>query len=404
MKQSELRKELVQKPDFLPACCDKGLECRDLRPGPEEEQVVAVEPYEELPNDNLTDGIRDWRSSDGSFVRTHRFRVLFRDANSLRRTVGLGRFAEWIGRLREMSITDIARDVTADVEDGQVALVTNSSRIIVAGSARGFDEIEGRIWMIDRFGPTDSCMDYICDWLKVSPDGGYERVATAWQTGSWVRVLGHGIVKSTPVPRYLDRWIKQMHDPRYETEDLARLPKYPTPLGELKHEIGDNLYASPPGPKVRPVIHEASFPTTLDESNLVGNIYFANYFRWQAMASDSFLYSVAPECYRGSHSFVRLESRVEHLSEAMPFDTVIVTVALKALHERGLHLAFEYHRLAPDGSRTKLAVGEHTAVWVREDSHTGRLVASSLPKSLARQLAGLAVRRDLHGHGSANST
>jgi hypothetical protein len=36
-----------------------------------------------------------------------------------------------------------------------------------------------------------------------------------------------------------------------------------------------------------------------------------------------------------------------------------------ALYDRAADLAFHYFRVAPDGSETKLAVGEHTAAWAR---------------------------------------
>ena len=51
------------------------------------------------------------------------------------------------------------------------------------------------------------------------------------------------------------------------------------------------------------------------------------------------------------------------LREAMPFDRVRVEMRLAALYECAADLSFHYFRVAPDGSETKLAVGEHTAVW-----------------------------------------
>ena len=47
----------------------------------------------------------------------------------------------------------------------------------------------------------------------------------------------------------------------------------------------------------------------------------------------------------------------------MPFDRVRVEMRLAALYERAADLSFHYFRVAPDGTESKLAVGEHMAVW-----------------------------------------
>jgi hypothetical protein len=42
-------------------------------------------------------------------------------------------------------------------------------------------------------------------------------------------------------------------------------------------------------------------------------------------------------------------------------------MALKALNTFSATFYFEYFRQEPDGTRIKLAVGEHLAVWVKRD-------------------------------------
>ncbi len=51
----------------------------------------------------------------------------------------------------------------------------------------------------------------------------------------------------------------------------------------------------------------------------------------------------------------------------MPFDRVIVSVALKTLKVCSVRLYFDFFREDEDGTRTKLAYGEHKAVWVTRD-------------------------------------
>ncbi len=67
------------------------------------------------------------------------------------------------------------------------------------------------------------------------------------------------------------------------------------------------------------------------------------------------------------------------LREAMPFDKIAVTMALKRLRRRSANFYFEYFRLEPDGSRTKLAFGEHHAAWVLRDDRSNP-IPSPFPK------------------------
>lgn len=76
-----------------------------------------------------------------------------------------------------------------------------------------------------------------------------------------------------------------------------------------------------------------------------------------------------------------LECRVDHLREAMPFDRIVVTMALKVLNTFSAAFYFEYFRLEPDGTRIKLAVGEHLAVWVKRDDQ-GQPVPHPFPQSV----------------------
>ena len=78
---------------------------------------------------------------------------------------------------------------------------------------------------------------------------------------------------------------------------------------------------------------ESFFDTTMEHSNLAQNIYFSNYFTWQGHLRDRYLFSLSPELYRkmDRHGrFACINSEVEHLREAMPFDRIAVTMKLRA--------------------------------------------------------------------------
>ncbi len=51
----------------------------------------------------------------------------------------------------------------------------------------------------------------------------------------------------------------------------------------------------------------------------------------------------------------------------MPFDRIIVTMALKALKRHSAIFYFEYFLMDADNTRVKLAFGEQNAIWVKRD-------------------------------------
>jgi enediyne polyketide synthase len=130
------------------------------------------------------------------------------------------------------------------------------------------------------------------------------------------------------------------------------------------------------------------FQTTLEESNLVGNVYYGNYFIWKGRILDLFLYSIAPEYLRVSSArgeMLCLYSRMDYLREAMPFDRIHTLLYVQSVTECGATFKFEFFREQPDGSREKLHVGHQEVAWV-ERLPDGTPVAVPLPKSILQSL------------------
>jgi acyl-CoA thioesterase FadM len=169
------------------------------------------------------------------------------------------------------------------------------------------------------------------------------------------------------------------------------LPKYdapntpdpiPEPLAILMNPGGDfEQYQAPAKPVIEPVLFEKAIETSLENSNTVGNIYFANYYAWQGQVRDHCFYRIIPEYFRGEGEkgeLLCLQTQVQHFREAMPFDTIIVTMALKLLTKYSVTFHFEYFRQEVDGNRTKLAFGEQQNIWVVRDDK-GMPVPSAFP-------------------------
>jgi enediyne biosynthesis thioesterase len=115
-----------------------------------------------------------------------------------------------------------------------------------------------------------------------------------------------------------------------------------------------------------------------EESNLFGNVYFVNHFRWQGRCRELFLRDYAPgiaEEMAVGLSLITTRCSCEYLAEVSPFDEVVVRMRLAALSQSRLTLAFEYWR-----GGELVARGEQQVACMRREH--GGLRPSSVPVEL----------------------
>lgn len=123
-----------------------------------------------------------------------------------------------------------------------------------------------------------------------------------------------------------------------------------------------------------------------EETNLVGNVYYVNYVRWQGRCREMFLReharAVADALARGL-ALVTTRVSCEYLSELAAFDEVSVQMRLGGLTQNRITMSFEYWRRA--GEREELvARGEQqVACMQRED---GRMLPAPVPAELREAL------------------
>lgn len=295
-----------------------------------------------------------------------RFRVTFKETTTLRNSLDLQTYANWMGDIRELAIADSAQHLVPDFASGRWGMVTNESQVRVIADAHCMDVIEGRMYISRAFGRFDSSIDMHFEWWRIGGDGTAEPIAVSTMSTTWVEIKGHGVVEVQPFPPYLQDFV---------TANLPAQAGAPPVPGFLEAgpawsrgsaALGAVLYEAPNAPKVEPELLRQSFATSSAESNLVGNIYFSNYYHWQKRVIDRYLHKLAPELATAGASpgeFHWRRSEIRHLREAMPYDEIEVVMALRRLSEHGLALHFEYHRVE-GGQRIKLAYGECEAVWV----------------------------------------
>jgi enediyne polyketide synthase len=315
----------------------------------------------------------------GQLVFVQRLPVTFQPSANLSRTIYFSNFIKWMGNTREASAWPVLAEMSDQFASGRWGGVTNYGHLKILGEAGTSDQIEILMWVSDNNGPENSTMTLSYDFRKMLKGGGYQRLAFCRLQTTWVEILGPGVAKVAPYPDYYGQFIEDMC-PQFDAPDVPE--PLPESLGHL-FDVEDDpvVYMAPFGPVVRPIVGEQTFETTLVHANLVGNIYYANYYEWQGQIRDRFFYELIPEYFGGigeKGELLALESRVEHLREAMPFDRVVLTIALKELRTCSVTFHVDYFRLEPDGSRVKIATGMHRAVWTLRDEQ-GRPVAARFP-------------------------
>jgi enediyne core biosynthesis thioesterase len=134
-------------------------------------------------------------------------------------------------------------------------------------------------------------------------------------------------------------------------------------------------------------VYELRHVVSFEETNVVGNVYFASHVRWQGRCREMFLRDHAPEILgeiASGFALVTIRCSCEYLAELVAFDEVIVRMRLGAVVQNRVALLFEYVRLAPAGEEI-VARGEQEVACMRREG--GRLIAVPIPKALRDALA-----------------
>jgi enediyne biosynthesis thioesterase len=128
--------------------------------------------------------------------------------------------------------------------------------------------------------------------------------------------------------------------------------------------------------------HRVSF----EDTNLVGNVYFARFLSWQGRCRELFLLERAPRVLaelEGSLRLVTLNVNCDYFAEVRALDEVEIKMSLAHLRQHRIGLAFDYVVLR-SGLETLAARGAQEVGCMRE----GRdgLVPTQLPDELRSAL------------------
>jgi enediyne core biosynthesis thioesterase len=124
----------------------------------------------------------------------------------------------------------------------------------------------------------------------------------------------------------------------------------------------------------------------LQETNVVGNVYFANYFLWQGKCREEFLRRHAPQVleeFKAGFGMITKECSCVFHQEAFAFQEIVIQMGLERLTRTGMSMIFDYYRQETAGSLTRLAQGRQEAIWVSPE-HRVALLPAYLYEAIAQ--------------------
>jgi enediyne core biosynthesis thioesterase len=104
-----------------------------------------------------------------------------------------------------------------------------------------------------------------------------------------------------------------------------------------------------------------------EETNLVGNVYYVNYLRWQGRCREMFLKEKAPDVLaevREDLKLFTLKVDCEFFAEITAFDELSIRMRLEELTQTQVAFAFDYVRVT-DGDETLVARGRQRVACMR---------------------------------------
>lgn len=133
-----------------------------------------------------------------------------------------------------------------------------------------------------------------------------------------------------------------------------------------------------------------------EETNLVGNVYYVNYVRWQGRCREMFLLEHAPDVLddlRGDLKLFTIKSECEYLSEISAFDELSIRMRLEDLTQTQIGFAFDYVRVR-EGVDELIARGRQRVACMR--GANGATAPTRVPEQLRQALEAYTVSAPQH--------
>jgi enediyne core biosynthesis thioesterase len=137
--------------------------------------------------------------------------------------------------------------------------------------------------------------------------------------------------------------------------------------------------------------YEYQHVVTFADTNLVGNVYFANYLAWQGTCRERFLAEHAPGVVAmlgDDLALLTTSCSCEYFAELYAIDKVSVRMSLVGISGNRVSMDFGYYRVDPTPA---LLVARGTQVIACMRRTSLGLAATAVPDELTAALAGYAA-------------
>lgn len=125
---------------------------------------------------------------------------------------------------------------------------------------------------------------------------------------------------------------------------------------------------------------------SFEETNLVGNVYYANHIRWQGRCRELFLRDHAPavlaEIERGL-ALVTIRVSCDYLAEIYALDEILIRMYASAVTQNRVTMTFDYWRCHKEQEEL-VARGEQQVACMRRQED--QMIPAPLPLALREAL------------------
>lgn len=121
-----------------------------------------------------------------------------------------------------------------------------------------------------------------------------------------------------------------------------------------------------------------------EETNLLGNVYYVNFIRWQGRCREMFLRDHAPrilEEIAGGLVLATTRCSCEYLKEIAALDEIVIRMRFGGAEQNRLAMRFDY-RLVSERDEQVVARGEQEVAFLRRSG--GQVVPTPIPEELLR--------------------
>lgn len=114
--------------------------------------------------------------------------------------------------------------------------------------------------------------------------------------------------------------------------------------------------------------YEMSYCPTFEETNLVGNVYFANFVLWQGKCRERFLYEYCPEVLdhiRNGLMLITVDLDCQFIHQVFAFDELIIRSCMTELTEFQMRMSFQYYKIQ-DNQELLVCTSNQSTTAMRE--------------------------------------